>query len=303
MPNILTSYLSILRPLNLLIVCITQILLTKFFIKDLINHGVLSWSQIFLLSFITCIIGGSGYVVNDIYDIKIDTINRPDKVLLGKTISPTQAWIYYVALLTLGFVLSVLLAIQTSNLHLIPIYPFAVVLLFLYAKYFKIKGYIGNIIVALMTSFVGIILIVAERNVLFENSNILSLKLVLFFCVFAFFINLIREIIKDIEDMDGDRVQGSNSLPLSEGISRTKIIINVNLFALIIFLLMFLYDLPHKNTYNVISTSFIILLLCVFFFKLNDAMSKSDYKNLSKFLKLIMLSGLIYLILISKNLH
>lgn len=297
------TYLKILRPFNLLIVFITQILLVKFFIKDLILNDTLSWFQIFLLSLITCLIGGSGYVINDIFDEKMDSINRPDKILIGRSISVTKAYFYYYFLIFTGMLISVYLAFQTQNMHLIPLYPGAVGLLYLYARYFKVMGYIGNIIVALMTSFVGVIIIVAERQILFDHQNILSLKLILFFCVFAFFINLIREIIKDIEDIEGDLSAGSNSLPITEGIARTKVIINVNLSALIIFLTMFLFDLPYKNFVNILSTLFMIISLVIFFIRLFNAMSKVDFEGLSKYLKLIMLFGLLYLILISKNLN
>lgn len=297
------TYLKILRPFNLLIVFITQILLVKFFIKDLILNDTLSWFQIFLLSLITCLIGGSGYVINDIFDEKMDSINRPDKILIGRSISVTKAYFYYYFLIFTGMLISVYLAFQTQNMHLIPLYPGAVGLLYLYARYFKVMGYIGNIIVALMTSFVGVIIIVAERQILFDHQNILSLKLILFFCVFAFFINLMREIIKDIEDIEGDLSAGSNSLPITEGIARTKVIINVNLSALIIFLTMFLFDLPYKNFVNILSTLFMIISLVIFFIRLFNAMSKVDFEGLSKYLKLIMLFGLLYLILISKNLN
>jgi len=224
------SFLRLIRFPNLLIVILTQYLLEYLVlrpaIQDSSNSPLLDHFHFALLVFSTVIIAAGGYIINDIYDYKIDLINKPDQLIINKKISSKNAWIIYWSISIFGFLISLYLAFYVKNLPLVLIYPIAILLLFLYSKSLKKSVLVGNLIVALFCAFVPGIVLFAERETLMPSSEYkeycLTSELIsnpaiqsfFFYILFAFISTLYREVIKDIEDVEGDKKNGCKTLPV-----------------------------------------------------------------------------------------
>ncbi len=187
-------------------------------------------------------IAGAGYVINDYYDIKIDRINRPQRVLPSGRMQPQVAFIYSVILFLTGFFISFL----TNSIYCIIIAFFNCLILYFYTKFWKKSFLIGNLLVAYAAASTFLYGGLATNN--FTNSLIIAL--------FAFFYTLLREITKDTQDVKGDKAEGAGTLALRLGEIKTWWISLIP--ALIILLLPFI--LFYKNYYN-IRTSVLMLIL------------------------------------------
>jgi len=296
------AYIQILRPLNLVIVVLTQSIIYYFVLSPQLSAPALSVVHFTLLALCTAIIAGSGYLINDIYDVPADQINKPDKSWIPKHITLSIAWRYYYFLILIGMGIATYLAIATRNLPLLTLYPISTWLLWLYAKKLKKSGIAGNLVVAFMTSFVTIILIISERNQLMDPDNSNVLYLLMGFACFSFLVNLAREWVKDIEDIDGDQTIGSISLPISIGIANTKSYIQYCLAASIMSVVAFQFIYPHSFHQSIFAFVFVIAPMAKVAVKLNNGREKKDYHKTANFLKLILFAGMIYLILFSPNL-
>ncbi len=293
------SYIKIVRPINIVIVFLTQFLLYYLCVFRFVDAPALSYSLVILLSLCTCIITASGYIINDYYDADIDKINKPNLHFVGKTISKRTALSYYILLVSLGFILSCFIAWRTNNMPLLPIYPLAQVLLYYYARKGKLLGFVGNNIVALMTCFVSLIIIVAERKILFTTEHKTSLLLIIAFGIFSYFINLCREVVKDIEDMDGDTIKNVRSIALVAGIDKAKAVIYFNGGLLIVLIIAFIIWFPQISLSKLFGIIFIVGPLGFVFYTLSESKEKKEFSTVSKYLKYLMFVGLIYLFLIT----
>lgn len=293
-------YIKIIRPVNLLIVFLTQMALYWFVVFKHITNTALDMPLAVLLAMCTSCIAACGYIVNDYYDSDIDSVNKPQHTWIGNHISHKQAMNYYWVLCSVGLLVSCYIAYKTNNFHLLPIYPIAQGMLYLYAKKWKLAGYIGNNVVALMTSFVALVIIVAERKALNQPEHAIPMLLVSAFGIFAYLINLMRELVKDIEDIDGDRLKQSRSLPILAGIERTKVIVYFNAFIMISGIAWFITAVDHSVWTMLFVILTIVLPLVFFMWALSWATAKKHYTAMSKMLKMVMFAGLVYLILLSQ---
>lgn len=293
------AYIHILRPINLAIVVLTQSIVYYLVLAPQLFETSLSPIQFGLLMLCTAIIAGSGYLINDIYDVATDQINKPEKCYIPIQISMPTAWGYYYFWISLGMIIATYLAIVSHNLPLLALYPLSIWLLWLYAKTLKKSGVGGNLVVAFMTSFVTLILIVAERLQLMKSENSNLLQLLLGFAFFSFLVNLAREWVKDIEDMDGDKAIGSISLPITIGIDKTKKWIHLCLATSIIALIWFQWIYPHSFHQSIFAYVFVVAPMVKAAIKLSNGREKTDYHKTANFLKLILFAGMIYLLLFS----
>jgi len=262
--------------------------------------------ELAILVFSTLCIAASGYIINDILDYEIDKINKPDSMIVGKHISIQQAHFFYWASVLVGFIISIYLAIKTNNLPLLSLYPIAVFLLYLYSKYLKKSLLAGNIIVALFCAFVAGIVWVAEQNSIIDLANKEASKanylifILTIYLLFAFLSTMFREIIKDIEDMEGDQLGNCKTLPILYGIQTAKIVASG--FGVALLLLLFYLSQQLWSAANYMALVFVLLaiILPLFYalFKLVKAQQTQDFHHLSQVAKIIMLSGLILLFLI-----
>ena len=268
----------------------------------------LSNLDFFFLVLATVLITAAGYVINDYFDLSIDMINHPQHVILGKKISLRTAlvthWIFNIIGVALGFYIS--WRIDMTNLGFI--FIFTAGLLWYYSTIFKRELIIGNLIVAILTAIIPLLVMIYEiipLNLVYRSQlqyfylNFNDIVFWIFgFSFFAFISTFVREIIKDIEDFEGDNAYGRKSIPIVLGITNAKIIvISLQvLFTLAVFWanLMYVDDVLSKWYLSI----GVILPSLFLVYKIAIAKAEKDYKYASRILKVIMIAGISYLFIL-----
>ncbi len=302
------KFLKLIRYQNLLMLAFMQLLFRYAFLKQKDIPLALSDWQYGLLVLSTVLLAAAGYVINNIYDVGTDTINKPNNVVVGKGITETAAYNIYIALnvsgVAIGFVLSNIIQRPTFASLFILIAS----LLYFYATTLKQIMILGNFVVALLLSVSVLIIGVFDLFPATTHENqaqMASLFAILTdYALFAFMINFIREIVKDIEDVNGDYNMGMNTLPVAIGINRAaKIALG---FAIIAFILSALYSNTYfmqNKLYIVILYAFVTVLapLLYFIVKIFSAKTQKDFHHLSTILKLILFFGILSILVIALN--
>lgn len=268
----------LVRMTNLIIVALTQYLTRILLIGPRGDwRNIVLDPDMFFLSLSTVCIAAAGYIINDYFDIKIDIVNKPERVVVGRYLKRRWAMGAHQILNVLGAILGLLVSPWIFLVNV-----FSITLLWFYSERFKRKAFIGNFIVSILTGLTLLILTVhypANRD------------LVVIYAVFSFFITLIREVIKDMEDIKGDEAHGCRTLPIIWGIRRTK-----NFLYVVIVLFVFSLFLMAKVLSNIVLIwLFVLLLLPIGYlvFKLSQSDTRKDFKSLSSLCKIIMLLGLL----------
>ncbi len=302
------SYLKLFRYRNLLMIVLIQYLiryciiipaLEVYHLSPIINDLFFSF-----LVFSCVLISAAGYAINDYFDLRIDRINKPDKIILGRKISRRQAIFFHSFFNILGVLLAVFVAIKVHLLRLTAIHIVATALLWFYAIYYKRRFLTGNIIVAFLTALIVITVWLFEfwpRVIILKESYDFSTVryILLVYAGFAFLTTLIREIIKDIQDLDGDKKVGCKTLPVVWGVDKSKYFV-VSLIILLIISIVFLQDMfweYDKMIFLLYSLLFIQIPYILVIFKLIKAKEKRHFAFLNLFTKLIMLMGVLSLLL------
>ena len=256
--------------------------------------------KIYVFAFVTVLITLGGYLINDYFDIETDKINDKSRL------SPKSLLLLYFVILFLGFILAFALALALGQPALSLIYLMAVALLYMYSAIWKRQVLIGNVIVSLFTAAVPLILLYAERDQL-DMLNVTSIESttssIVFFSAFTFLISMVREIIKDIEDLEGDSAAGYKTLPIVYGIERAKTIAGFYGFVLMGTLLLWqLYSLRFTSD-NLLTHLFVFIFLYapVIFLVVKLLGKSAHWTSLSQLCKAIMLFGLLLIIIIKCN--
>lgn len=290
-------YLNIVRWKNLLLLLLSQ-LLFKYQVFPYFNStSTLSTIEFsLLLTSILCIAAG-GYIINDIFDIECDKINKPKKVYIPKLINLKTAKTFYVSITGLGFLSGLTLSLLTNNrIHIIT-YLAVITLLYVYSFFLKGIAILGNITIAFLVSFNLILLLLIDANIYELNE---AIYLTLLFSLFAFLINFLREIIKDIEDINGDYNAGLKTLPILIGTNRTvKFILILSLIPLYFLINFGTQELSYHYSIQMFYWVFIVAPFFLFLYKTYTAKSKSHFSFISKLLKLILTFGLLLIFLIT----
>ncbi len=278
--NALQSLLKLTRFWNLMIIGLAQYFAAAFLI-GLHKDVCFDW-RFFLLCTSTILIAAGGYIINDYYDVKIDFINKPDRVVVGKGITRRFAILFHIILSCLGILVGLYLSWKIAALNVLSVF-----LLWLYSNSLKRLPFVGNVTVALLTG-----LSIYIVNVFFKVEN----PLVIIYASFSFFMTLVREIIKDMEDLKGDNTFGCQTLPIMYGIRKTKFIIYIilALFSLTVLLLNQSYHL--LPIVYVVSCFFLPLLWLLN--RLIRADTTKDYAWLSNFCKMILLLGILSMVFV-----
>lgn len=302
--SIAISYFRLLRIPNLIIVGVTQYIIYHLLISTSFTVHVISGSfnrlDLFLFILTTLCITAGGYIINDIYDIKTDKINKPLSRVINQRISVKSGWFLYVSSTISGAFIAFYLAIQREEISYWFLYPTSVFLLFAYSKWLKAMPLIGNILVSLFCGAVPGIFYLSEYTGIKKLSqiNIIAsnnLKTILFsYVVFAFLTNLIREIVKDLQDEKGDRISKLNTTVVFWGQKTSKriafIVAIISSFIInYTFFLPLFVKIPYLYFLHII---FIQLPLLICMINLYQAKVDDEFKRIGVWIKIIMVNGL-----------
>ena len=290
-------------------VLLTMVLTKYALIHSFIKKSYLSDFEFSILALSVLLITASGYVINDIYDIEADKINKPEKIFIDVSISKNNACKYYFLLTFLGISIGVYLSLKKQFPINSLYFTLTAIGLFSYSKYLKTKLLAGNFIVGFLI-FLVIILVfdfeyIRDYNghdfVYFlnlKNTNSLGfISTAFIYGLFSFIATLIREIIKDIEDINGDLKIKAKTLPIVIGRKRASKVAFFFTCILLIFLLIVLQLLIKEYIFLGYGIFFILLPLLYFMYKLWFAETKKDFSKLSSLMKVIMLFGILSMLL------
>ena len=303
MLSTITRILQLVRWPNLLVVALTQLLifylvLTPAYRTADVSAVCSNWKVVELI-LITLSISASGYIINDLLDAKIDAVNRPGSNQVEQLGRDFVQWLYALCILG-GFLFSLLVAFRLGELELVWIFPLTVALLSTYSVYLKGVPFLGNLLIALYCAGVPGIIFLAERDsirLLLERQPQTGIDLIrtgLLFMLFAFLATLLRELVKDVDDMNGDRLAGCQSLPIIWGLPKAK---RLAYFYLVLLTLALLtpYLFNWEFFQQPVTITYVLLLLLslgVFSYFLRAAQIQKDFHRLSQFIKLYLLLGL-----------
>lgn len=273
MASFFSAMLRLTRFGNLLIIGFAQTA-TAFFLVG--SHTWQTFS-LWLLSSSTIIIAAAGYIINDYYDIKIDYINKPERVVIGKIIPRRFAILFHTLFSVGGIAIGFYLSWQIGVIHF-----FSAFMLWLYSNSLKRLPLIGNVVIAFLTSLSVFIIAVYYKT---------NFNLILIYALFAFFISLVREVVKDMEDLKGDITFGCKTLPILWGIRKTKFFLYTVLVVFVLIVLVL--DSYFTILPSVYFMSFLFLPLAWFALRLHRADTVKDFRWLSNLSKMIMLLGII----------
>lgn len=297
--------LKLIRPLNLLIIALTMILFRVCIVaaspyKLFYISTVLSTLEFALLVIITITVAASGYVINDIFDVEIDAINRPHRVIVGQQISETQAYNFYKLLCGISIFGSILLAILTKNIRLSMLPLLLLVVLNFYAHTFKKQLIVGNFLIALLSAFVIWLIALFETTVVSTDTDLQTqvksgIAIAGFmYGLFAFLTTFMREIVKDLEDMEGDKAGDCNTIPFAFGVVKAKIIVSGFSLIILMILSLFVWFFPSIQIKNVPVFIVILLILPLIFINILLFIAKTpkSYNFVSNLLKIYMVLGI-----------
>ena len=313
-------FFRLIRIKNLLIIAATQYLMRYAILNPILKsidttygNGIFEVPELSLqmtgfeflcLVLATCFITAAGYVINDYFDTKTDLINRPSRVVVGKTLSRRRVMTIHVILNTIGIGLGFFVSIRIGKPLFGFVFVFVTGLLWFYSTTYKRQFLIGNLLVAFLTGMVPFMVAAFEiPPLLTEYASVLvDYKISLFpiviwiggFSFFAFFLTLIRELIKDMEDFKGDKAFGRKSVPVVLGLNGARIMVLILIFITI--LAMISVGILYLKTWiSLVYIALVIILpMMVLAIKLIRSETSKGFHNLSNFTKIIMLAGVGY---------
>ncbi len=295
------TFFRLIRWPNLIVIGLTQAMFYLIFFRRFFeaphydNPAIQLRPTLFILLLLSSLfIASAGYIINDYMDQEIDKINKPGQLIIGIQLHPQAALVLYITISLAGLLLSGYISYVLQNPYIILLNFAACILLFVYSATFKKKALTGNIIISALTAWTIMVLPVAELNSPDGEAwdHLLSYSLI--YSGFAFILTLIREIIKDMEDVKGDEAIGCRTIPIRWGMITAKYWVSVLIIILmmsVIFLSTYIL-LNNRSFAGLYGLIFVALPLSYILMKLVKASDKVDYHRLSTRVKLTMLAGI-----------
>jgi len=316
------EFFKLIRWQNLLVVILTMMLMRYAVLAPLLSKTLVilrngtgeaipmslqfPWYNFILLVAATVFITAGGYVINDYFDIKTDLINK-GKVIVGTKVPRRMAMMWHNLLNIAGVALGFYISYSAGYFWLGSLFLVVSGLLYFYSASYKRQFLIGNLIVALLTAMVPLLVVFYEWPALYRyyKINAISKPEINFivywvggFALFAFLSNLIREIIKDIEDFEGDIAYGRNTIPVVIGILSAKIVSVSLIFVTVIFLYLTWHFFVNDTITLIYITVAIVLPLLYVIFKLFRSSEREQLHGASSMMKIVMITGLLYSVVV-----
>jgi 4-hydroxybenzoate polyprenyltransferase len=316
------TFLKLIRWPNLLIVAFTMILMRYAVIEPVISKitaelatgsgGVVPlslkfpWYDFLILVLATLFITAGGYVINDYFDIKTDLINKGE-VIVGTKIPRRQAMRWHNTLNILGVAAGFYISWRAGYFWMGILFLIVSGLLYFYSASYKGQFLIGNLVVALLTAMVPMLVVIYEWPALYKYYAVNSLTpprlgIIFYwvggFAIFAFLTTITREIIKDIEDFEGDMEYGRNTIPVVTGILTARIVaISFILITVGLLYVVWYFFLNDKITLIYITCALVFPLLYVIY-QLIVSSGRKQLHSASRLMKIIMIAGVLYSVVV-----
>ncbi len=292
---------------NLVFIAITQLLFVYCIVHPVFEHaGVLpNIGGVYFIALVAAsvLIAAAGYIINDYFDLNIDRVNKPGKLVVDKIINRRSVILWHLLFSFLGVLLSLLVDLLTNARFITITNLGCVLLLFLYSISLKKKLLSGNIVISLLTAWVILVIAWAETSNLLQTTVTGSYtekitRITFLYAGFAFVISLVREVVKDMEDIEGDRRYGCRTMPIVWGINVSKVFVAVWMIVLIAALMIVqFYVLQFRWWFSALyCILFVIIPLLFVFRKLFTARSSADYHQLSSWIKIVMFTGILSMV-------
>jgi len=316
------AFLNLIRWPNLLMVILTMVLMRYAVLAPLISKIMVTlingngnetpmslqfpWYDFIILVAATVFITAGGYVINDYFDIKTDLINK-GKVIVGTKIPRRKAMMWHNIFNILGVSAGFYISYKAGYIWLGSLFLIVSGLLYFYSASYKRQFLIGNIIVAFLTAMVPMLVVFFEWPALYRYYTLNAVTLppinilvywVGGFGIFAFLINLTREIIKDIEDFEGDIAYGRNTVPVVIGVLAAKIV-SVCLIIITVIMLYLAWHFFINDTITLVYISSAVVLPLLFvIYKIVRSNEKKELHNASSMVKVVMITGVLYSVVV-----
>lgn len=318
--EIIKPYLQLLRVGNLAFLAILLFVMEKWVATPLLQlaqfREQMPWWVLMLLIISTIFIAAGGYVINDYFDVKIDRINRPEDLVVTRIISRDGAMRVFQVLTILGIAMGLAVAWWSRSWTMAMIYIVIPGLLWFYSASYKRQLLVGNIVVAFVSALVPLLVAIANadylRHLYGESLAYTPIVGQLYvwlsgFSLFAFLMTFVREMVKDIEDIKGDREMECRTIPIVWGEMTTKIISSVILL-ITMALIGYLHwsVLPFPSEWSTLSTRYVLFgllvpILCAIVL-LWAAKTPMEYRRTQLIIKFAMFMGIMYSFVIHQNL-
>ncbi|MBL7702219.1 MAG: geranylgeranylglycerol-phosphate geranylgeranyltransferase [Ferruginibacter sp.] len=307
--KLLNAFLRLVRLPNLVMIAVTQVLfyfsVVPFYYGDEVRiHSSFKNLHYLLLIISSLLIAAAGNIINDYFDRNIDEINKPEKKIIDKLIKRRWAIIIHIVFSVTAILTGFYIDFNTPVFWLGISNTVCVLLLFAYSISLKKKLLVGNILISLLTAWVIFVCFLCYyRTLSFEGYELTERQAILnrfmrisfLYAGFAFVISLIREVVKDMEDMEGDKKYGCKTIPISWGIPASKVFVAVWLVVLTGMISVVQIYVWQLGWYGSAAYSILLILAPLVWIlrKLYQAQVPKDYHRLSTVIKIVMLAGLL----------
>lgn len=313
--TLIPAFFRLIRWPNLLFIALTQCLF-YFCVVHSVHYNKEAfpflfsgyWLLLGLLVLASVLIAAAGYIINDYFDMSIDAVNKPGRVVVDKIVKRRWAIMWHLLLSLVGILLSFYVSFKTGIWVIFFANVACVLLLLFYSTTFKKKLLSGNIIISALTAWViFVVYFFAGASILSFDGwheasfsfNIKKMfKLTILYAGFAFIVSLIREVVKDLEDMHGDARYQCNTMPIAWGVPASKVFVAVWLVVCMAMLAIVQVYAWQSGWW--ISVVYCILLLLipmlVILKKLFRAVTPADYHSISSMIKWVMLAGILSMV-------
>lgn len=303
--KLLVAFLKLIRYPNLIYIALTQFLLQYCVVAPVLTSSgekpSLSVLCFVLLCISTVLVAAAGYIINDYFDINIDIINKPDKMVVDKIISRRWAMAWHTILNMAGVSLGFIVAWKIGQIYLGFTQVICSLLLWFYSTSFKRQVLIGNVVISLLTALSVVVVGFYEKQIYHSFEAIMSpegrklIQVIGVYALFAFIISMVREVVKDLEDMIGDSKDGCRTIPIVWGVLPAKRFCYVLLLGLQVLLV--LVDIRVAILGWYISIAYLLLLVqapaIYIWYLLRKAHLPEHYHRVSSLIKLVMLTGIL----------
>ena len=304
------AFFRLIRWPNLVFIFLTQALFYIFIVYPMCigfkTTPVLEPRLFGFLTLSSVLIAAAGYIINDYFDLNIDRVNKPTRLVVDRIIKRRSTILWHWILSGIGLLLSFYVSYKLRNPLIALCNLGCVVLLYFYSTTFKRKLLIGNVIISLLTAWVVLVLYVSEfrfrggRGPVDAYRLALLFKYTIVYSSFAFILSLVREVVKDIEDMEGDMKYGCRTMPIMWGVNVAKVFAGTWVAVLVgaLVILQF-YGLRREGILFTLYGLLLIDLPLVWILrKLYQAQTKAQYHLLSNVIKAVMLGGILTIIFV-----